>query len=268
MLQLFRKIRGDILSDGKNRRYLHYAIGELVLVVAGILIALQINNWNEERIERLQIQDFAIGLIRDLEHDIINVQGARANIERTLRKIDALAEYTRNKSIEEMRNIDLFYLMRSPFYPPFTWNRTALDQMRNSGALEQLENQELAARISAYDALTRHLDEDFEYDRTVGAAAVALANNVVNMNYPDLHAVVGTRERQAFSFPDSTIHRAYEDVHLPLLTDDIEELMTVVNAYLTLADRPGLRPRLYDEMPTLIATAEELVGLLKAEFSE
>jgi hypothetical protein len=131
-----------------------------------------------------------------------------------------------------------------------------------------MENQELAAKISAYDALTRHLDEDFEYDRSAGTAAVTLANKVVNMNYPDLHELVGTRERLAFSFPDSEIHRAYEDVHLSLLTDDVEELTTVVNAYLTLADRPGLRPRLYDEMPILIATAEELIGLLKAEFPE
>ena len=261
-------MRGDILSNGNNRRYLHYAIGELILVVAGILIALQINNWNEERIGDLQIQGFAHGLIRDLELDIVRAQEARTNIDRALRKIDTLAEYTRNRSIDDIRNIDLFYLMRSPFYPPFTWNRSALDQMRNSGALQQMENQELAAKISAYDALTRHLDEDFEYDRSVGTAAVTLANKVVNMNYPDLHGLVGTSERQAFTFPDSEIHRAYEDVHLSLLTDDVEELSTVVNAYLTLADRPGLRPRLYGEMPILIATAEELVGLLKAEFPE
>jgi hypothetical protein len=266
MLQLFRKIRGDIFSDGNNRKYLNYAIGELILVIVGILIALQINNWNEERIEKLKIQEFANGLIREL--DIVAAQNSRANIDRALSKIDILAEYTRNKSIEDMRNIDLFYLMRSPFYPPFTWNRAALDQMRNAGALQQMENQQLAARISAYEALTRHLDEDFEYDRSAGTAAVALANEVVNMNYPDLHEVVGTREKQAFSFPDSTIHRAYEDVQLSLLTNDVKELMAAVNAYLTLADRPGLRPRLYEEMPTLIAAAEELVGLLKAEFPQ
>jgi hypothetical protein len=268
MLQLFRKIRGDILSNGNNRRYLNYAIGELILVIVGILIALQINNWNEERVENLRIQGFVHALIKDLELDIVAAQSSRANIDRALKKIDTLAEYTRNKSIEDMRNIDLFYLMRSPFYPPFTWNRAALDQMRNSGALQQMENQELAAKIAAYEAFTRHLDEDFEYDRSVGTAAVTLANEVVNMNYPDLHDLVGTRESQAFSFPDSTIHRAYEDVHLSLLTDDVGELMTVVNAYLTLADRPGLRPRLYDEMPTLIANAKELVGLLRAEFPE
>ena len=49
MIKFFRHIRKRILTENKTGRYLKYAIGEIVLVVFGILIALQINNWNEER---------------------------------------------------------------------------------------------------------------------------------------------------------------------------------------------------------------------------
>ena len=49
MINFFRKIRYKLMSENKTSRYLKYAIGEIVLVVIGILIALQINNWNEER---------------------------------------------------------------------------------------------------------------------------------------------------------------------------------------------------------------------------
>jgi len=49
MLKLFRNIRKKLLQEGKTANYLKYAIGEIVLVVIGILIALQINNWNEAR---------------------------------------------------------------------------------------------------------------------------------------------------------------------------------------------------------------------------
>src|SRR6056297_3227687 len=49
MIKFFRKIRQTLLSDGKTGKYFKYAIGEIILVVIGILIALQINNWNEER---------------------------------------------------------------------------------------------------------------------------------------------------------------------------------------------------------------------------
>lgn len=49
MIKFFRKIRQNLLSEGKTRKYFKYAVGEIVLVVIGILIALQINNWNEKQ---------------------------------------------------------------------------------------------------------------------------------------------------------------------------------------------------------------------------
>ncbi len=49
MLKFFRNIRQSLLMENKNAKYLKYAIGEIVLVVFGILIALQVNNWNEDR---------------------------------------------------------------------------------------------------------------------------------------------------------------------------------------------------------------------------
>ena len=48
MIKFFRKIRQNLLSKGKTGKYFKYAIGEIILVVIGILIALQINNWNDE----------------------------------------------------------------------------------------------------------------------------------------------------------------------------------------------------------------------------
>lgn len=49
MLKFFRKIRQNLISEGKSLNYIKYAIGEIVLVVIGILIALEVNNWNNER---------------------------------------------------------------------------------------------------------------------------------------------------------------------------------------------------------------------------
>jgi len=53
MIKFFRKIRYDLMEKNKTGKYLKYAIGEIILVVIGILVALQINTWNEEKKERL-----------------------------------------------------------------------------------------------------------------------------------------------------------------------------------------------------------------------
>jgi len=74
MLTFFRKIRKGLLDGGATRRYLVYAIGEIALVVIGILIALQINNWNEWRkeraLEKIVLEDIKGNIIRN--HDLIN----------------------------------------------------------------------------------------------------------------------------------------------------------------------------------------------------
>ena len=70
MIKFFRKIRQKLLSENKFSKYLVYAIGEIVLVVIGILIALQINNWNENRKNEEQgiIQKKALKI--ELENDL------------------------------------------------------------------------------------------------------------------------------------------------------------------------------------------------------
>jgi hypothetical protein len=74
MIQFFRKIRQNLLSKGKTGRYFKYAIGEIVLVVIGILIALQINTWNEGRKARAYEVKAVKGLIADTKADSIFYQ--------------------------------------------------------------------------------------------------------------------------------------------------------------------------------------------------
>ena len=52
MIKLFRNIRQSLINEGKTSKYLKYAVGEILLVVIGILIALQVNNWNNDRLTK------------------------------------------------------------------------------------------------------------------------------------------------------------------------------------------------------------------------
>jgi hypothetical protein len=66
MIKFFRKIRYDLLEKNKTGKYLKYAIGEIVLVVIGILIALQINNWNENR----KVQKQEVQIYKEIKNDL------------------------------------------------------------------------------------------------------------------------------------------------------------------------------------------------------
>jgi len=74
MIKLFRNIRQKLLTENKFSKYLIYAIGEIILVVIGILIALSINNWNEERKENKSEQSVLLELKSNLLADIKDFQ--------------------------------------------------------------------------------------------------------------------------------------------------------------------------------------------------
>lgn len=76
MLKFFRLIRKQLLLENNTSRYLAYALGEILLVVLGILIALQINNWNEARKAKQQEQQLFSKLLSDLQSDSIMISSA------------------------------------------------------------------------------------------------------------------------------------------------------------------------------------------------
>jgi Family of unknown function (DUF6090) len=70
MIKFFRKIRYNLMEQNKTGKYLKYAIGEIVLVVIGILIALQINNWNDKRNIKLEREAQRQSNLEEIYHDL------------------------------------------------------------------------------------------------------------------------------------------------------------------------------------------------------
>ncbi len=73
MIKFFRKIRQRLLTENKFSKYLIYAIGEIILVVIGILIAVQINNWNTNRNEIIKVNSILNIVKADLVKDTLNI---------------------------------------------------------------------------------------------------------------------------------------------------------------------------------------------------
>lgn len=82
MIKFFRKIRQNLLTENKFSKYLLYAIGEIILVVIGILIALQINNWNEEKKNQKQVQLKMYSILADMREDALQIKSIITDLER------------------------------------------------------------------------------------------------------------------------------------------------------------------------------------------
>lgn len=76
MIKFFRNIRKKMATENKASAYLRYSIGEIVLVVIGILIALSINNWNEEQKKLKLKKSYIENLINDLQKDTVQLNAS------------------------------------------------------------------------------------------------------------------------------------------------------------------------------------------------
>lgn len=146
MLRIFRHIRKKLLKQNKVQTYILYAIGEILLVVIGILIALQINNWNEERKNRAyeltMLEEVHKELVKDLEL-----------IERLIPRLKRFQHSFRELAVMKTdpgHNLDSldFHLQRVDGYGlTFTVNKSPFEAIK-SGGLDRISNQEIRNNLS------------------------------------------------------------------------------------------------------------------------
>ncbi|MFW9952529.1 MAG: DUF6090 family protein [Candidatus Thorarchaeota archaeon] len=102
MVTFFGKIRYDLIAKSKFYKYLKYAFGEIVLVVIGILIAIQINNWNEENIKDVLFQDSMEQIYNGLKADIDNYDSLKKGLIEQIHLIDLVLNNSDSLNIFEI----------------------------------------------------------------------------------------------------------------------------------------------------------------------
>ncbi|GAB5554456.1 MAG: hypothetical protein Sapg2KO_40470 [Saprospiraceae bacterium] len=90
MIQIFRKIRQRLMIEGKLSKYLVYAFGEITLIIVGILLALQINNWNNNNIVKAESHDLLNRLVEDLEEDLLYFDAQKLEYETWVEQIELI----------------------------------------------------------------------------------------------------------------------------------------------------------------------------------
>ena len=142
MIKFFRKIRQDLLRDNKIGDYLKYAVGEIVLVVIGILIALSINNWNESRKNDLEQALLVKNIIEDLRLDFIHINKSSEQVSNQMNLIDDLI----SKIFDEKKkiNYDSIGLIR------FSSDFRPISQRNHSESISTLEDDFIRELIQDY----------------------------------------------------------------------------------------------------------------------
>ena len=139
MIKFFRKIRYDLMGKnppagraGKTGKYFKYAIGEIILVVIGILIALQINNWSESQKLDTKRKDYYNQLLEDLNKD---VEFTETIIEKFKIDREEYAAYSKSYFISELTPTQVYdkLLDLNNSSTALTFNSSTIESLQNSG---------------------------------------------------------------------------------------------------------------------------------------
>ena len=147
MIKFFRQIRQTLIMENKTSKYLKYAIGEIVLVVIGILIALQVNNWNTLQNEKKKEQVYLKKLMSNLKDDIAllnEIIQSDSLMFKSLNKIsnDILI-------VDDVKKLDFSGNSRFKvhlFYP----NKTTFDNLVSSGQIDLIRNDSIIDKLLLY----------------------------------------------------------------------------------------------------------------------
>lgn len=155
MIKFFRQIRQQLLTENKFSKYLMYAIGEIILVVIGILIALSINNRNNESIQRAAEQNFYRNIQQQLADDAQNIQSQvqfNANYSKQFKYAISLIEANDRSQKDSLGKL----AMNLMNYSDFDRQGNIYETMVNSGDIKLVMNDEIIDKL-------RFLEETYIY---------------------------------------------------------------------------------------------------------
>lgn len=151
MIKLFRNIRQNLIMENKTSKYLKYAIGEIILVVIGILIALSINNWNESRKQKKQIHTNILSIAKDISNDTVLQQGVIESLNKEIKAGELLIpimESEKHIILDSLNFILKFNDLTSVYVIPDETNTWSL--LKSSGVLSEFPDAKLLGMLQDY----------------------------------------------------------------------------------------------------------------------
>ena len=148
MIKFLRKLRYDFIETGKTRKYLKYAIGEIILVMIGILLALQVNNWNNRQIEISKEETILKNLQIDFKNNIDNLDLAYNRFKEAYQASAMLLEIM--KDDKELNPTEVELLIDDIVNKPMSFDfiTGSINEIISTGSLHLIRDPALRKQIS------------------------------------------------------------------------------------------------------------------------
>lgn len=169
MIRIFRNIRQTLAAEHNVAKYLRYALGEIVLVVIGILVALQVNNWNEQRKQRANELHYLTNLKADLNLNIAEIDHYITTRNSQIASAKEVLEYFEGKPLTDLDEFNRHTINVYTWQKFFQINNT-FQELTNSGNLAIISSDSIKHGLLNLETLYKKLkyeEEHFRYDSEV-----------------------------------------------------------------------------------------------------
>lgn len=161
MIKLFRNIRQNSLMKNKTSTYLKYAIGEIALVMVGILLALQVNNWNESRKDSIRENAILDELHQDFKKNLQQFNEIVAVHEKSLRGSLQFKKYINHPNPIEVKDSVGKYYFRAFNGVSYNPSNGIVSSLISSGEYKLIKNDTLRNYLISWkDALEDYTEEE------------------------------------------------------------------------------------------------------------
>ena len=160
MFHFFRRIRQELLSNNKYQKYLLYAIGEIALVMIGILLALQVNNWNERRKEQVVESQVLQELKEDMEVNLERLDFGIRIMSMQRNQISKALSLIENHDMDQDSIRAILFPLHNQMVATFDPVTGSIQDILNSDKLRLIENKTLRRKISDWPGLIEDIKEE------------------------------------------------------------------------------------------------------------
>ena len=150
MIKFLRRIRQRLLTEGKTEKYLKYAVGEIILVVFGILIALQLNEWNDHRKELKLEKEYYCRLLDDVTLDEVQIQSLTQLAKERLVASNQSVRLLINNNSKKIEIANQISLSGKAVYSDFEPNNSAYEDLKSGANLNIIRDKAIIKALNHY----------------------------------------------------------------------------------------------------------------------